>query len=220
MSLQKTYKYLLYFIAGLFFAGVLYDTIGNAISLITPPVTYWGTGMVFITWILLVLYVRKKGTSWKLAGGAKTIVTKLNIQVHLFFFGVIFSLWIPIMLVSTNDSIDNTKLGFRQRAITFLQKRYPRAAIQSQNSILEYSTPSKPDKEFYPMIVLDPKAGIKQRLIAVEKLTTEEAFYFATDIEHVFAEVSGSTIIEYGHVQPTESELSSEQMVIDGLTFE
>lgn len=97
LNLQKTYKYALYFIGGLFFADVLYDTVGNAISLITPLVTYWASGLVFIIWILLVVYVKKKGIEWKLPEGTKTIVKKLNSQVHLFFIGVIFSLWLPVI---------------------------------------------------------------------------------------------------------------------------
>lgn len=103
MNLQKLLKYTAYFLASLLLIGALLDTIANTISLITPKVTYWGTGLLLAIWCGLVIYIRKKGVEWSFPGGKKAKVTKVNSRIHLFFAGAIFSLWLPIIF-STSDN--------------------------------------------------------------------------------------------------------------------
>lgn len=104
MSLQQFIKYTAYFLAGLFFAGALYDAVSNAISLIPPKVTYWGTGLLLVIWGTLVIYINNIGVDWSFPGGKKERVKTVNSQVHLFFAGLIFSLWLPIMIGTTSES--------------------------------------------------------------------------------------------------------------------
>jgi hypothetical protein len=72
--------------------------VNNAVLFITPQITYSFTIVLLLFWFLLSFITKKKGINWKLAGGKSSKVKKLNIQVHLFFVGLIITLWIPIVI--------------------------------------------------------------------------------------------------------------------------
>ena len=94
-NFQKLFDYLGYLMVGIVLAGTIFDTISNSISLITPNVTFLGTICLISIWLFLVWYARTHGITWVLKKGTHVKVTRLRIQVHLFFIGFIFSLWIP-----------------------------------------------------------------------------------------------------------------------------
>ncbi len=117
LNLQKLLKNIGYLLAGLVFIGALLDAIANTISLITPKVTYCGTGLFLAAWCGLVIYIRKKGIEWSFPGGKRAKVTKVNSQIHLLFTGVIFALWLPIILSSPSESSEKNVQTLPNREI-------------------------------------------------------------------------------------------------------
>jgi len=100
LELQRTYKYLIFLIGGILFAGALLDAISNSISLITLPIALTGTVLILLLWISMEFISKNKGINWSLPGGKKVTVRKINNQIKLFFVGIILTLWIPSFMKS------------------------------------------------------------------------------------------------------------------------
>src|SRR5687768_2406678 len=103
-NIQYYYRLLLYFLAGLLFIGALYDVVNNTIDLITIKVTIIGTIIISILWLIIEIYSKIFGISWK-SNSSNLKIKKIGLQVRLFIIGTIFSLWLPVIFSTKNNDV-------------------------------------------------------------------------------------------------------------------
>jgi hypothetical protein len=74
--------------------GSLLDTFSNALSIITPPITYIGSVFLAVLWGVTSWFLARKGLRWVVAG--QMIVLRRLGPIHLAsVLGVLFVLWLP-----------------------------------------------------------------------------------------------------------------------------
>jgi hypothetical protein len=90
--------------------GSFVSAIRNALSLVNRSTTYIGTAVLFVAWVCIDFYVRKRPLPW-IVHGQEIRVKKLGITPTLAFVGACLLLWVPRWI---SDSKTNT---FRQMAL-------------------------------------------------------------------------------------------------------
>jgi tetratricopeptide (TPR) repeat protein len=112
-SYQSVISYCAWVVLGLCALGVLLDSLGNAIAIITPTITYWGTTSAIIFCSAAIIYIRKRPIPWKLKDGQIIMISRLNISFYLYLAGMITLLWLPrfvphtspiLAVISLNDT--------------------------------------------------------------------------------------------------------------------
>jgi tetratricopeptide (TPR) repeat protein len=90
---QRVARYLAYPFAGALFIGSVLSVYRN--SLLVPPLlTYAGTVIVALSWILLQRRLKSKPLIWQF-GSKQYLIRKLGIGPTLFSVDMVFTLWLP-----------------------------------------------------------------------------------------------------------------------------
>jgi WD40 repeat protein len=84
-----------YAIAGFIFLGSLADTLSNAVSLITPPVTTAGSVLLAGAWLIAEILIRRRALPWIASGGQQVAIKSLGLKPRLALLGALVFLWIP-----------------------------------------------------------------------------------------------------------------------------
>jgi hypothetical protein len=93
--LQRNLLRLSYVLLGFAATGAFLDWINNAISIVTPKVTYIGTCCYVVVWLTAELISKVRGIQWKSSTGGSFRVKSLGVKLRLAMLGGILLLWIP-----------------------------------------------------------------------------------------------------------------------------
>lgn len=104
---------------------------------------------------------------------------------------------------------------FGKRAVAFLQKRFPQAIVSNKETNLVNNQTGRIIKTLYPMIALDPNAGIKQRLLAVPEFGKEgETEHLASTLSSLIGEIDQAAWVSLGNANlPPGNEINTDQML-------
>lgn len=105
---QRGVKWILGALAGLLFFGTLLDSISNALTLITPQITYISTVVLLVLIISLALVQRFKPVIWIDEAGNRNYI-KIESYHYLFVGGVIVLLWTPLLINWLNPPDETIK---------------------------------------------------------------------------------------------------------------
>ena len=83
--------------AGLTFLGAVLDAVSNALSLITPMVTYTGTAVIVSGWLVAQLLLKRYPLHWKTTDGTLIYVKHIGFAESLPLVGMVMLLWIPLI---------------------------------------------------------------------------------------------------------------------------
>jgi len=100
---QTLLIYIFWILAGFLALGSLLDSIGNAVTLITPSITVVGTLLILTAWLLTELMLKRSPVRWSTKDG-HIIIKKLGWKVRLSLVGMILLLWVP-RISSGDDAI-------------------------------------------------------------------------------------------------------------------
>lgn len=133
---QNVITWIIYLGSGIVLFGGLLDAISNSISLVTPTVTYCGTALVVIAWLVIEISLKKRPLKWVLSGNNTITIKKLGAKTRLPIIGIVVLLWLPI----TTGWFKNLYL-----------RNFSRSTAQSGKSVND-SKPSQPDDRIRVLI--------------------------------------------------------------------
>lgn len=91
---QRIIKGSLFVLLGVLALGNLLDAIGNAVSIITPIVTYVSTIILLLVWVVIELLTKFKRVPWLLKD-QRINVTGIGVKIRLSLLGIVLLLWVP-----------------------------------------------------------------------------------------------------------------------------
>jgi len=102
----------------------------------------------------------------------------------------------------------------RQNAISFLQKRFPKATVMNNEIHLRDPENGAIIQTIWPMIVQDPDAGIKQKAFAVVNLGDKDAISaIAINSEKIFSELDTGVLVGFDNaIEPKGHPINTTQM--------
>lgn len=102
-----------------------------------------------------------------------------------------------------------------QRALTFLQKKFPAACILQDLIQINHVTTGELVQISWALLAIDPDSGTKQRLIAISNLSdTEILSSIAKNIESIFSKINDSFEVGFDNVEMRKGHpIDSAQMV-------
>lgn len=92
---QKTFKRFFFVFVAIISFGAILDAISNAITIITPEVTYYGTAFVAISLTALTIFLYIRPIKWYNSSGQALTIKRLGAKYRLGAFGVVLLLWVP-----------------------------------------------------------------------------------------------------------------------------
>ncbi len=93
--MQKSWKYGVWTLAGVLFAGTLSQSLSNAVQVITPHTTYVGTGgLILLTIGTLLVMKWRRGIPWHYPG-VDARIKNIGPILVCFVVGIILLLWYP-----------------------------------------------------------------------------------------------------------------------------
>ena len=92
---QTLYENLGWLILGIFFLGSLLDTFVNAFQVITPAITYFGSALFIITYVVLQLILRYRGLPWRVEIDRMEKIISLRRKPFWILLGLLTTLWLP-----------------------------------------------------------------------------------------------------------------------------
>jgi hypothetical protein len=115
---QRALIWLIYASAGFIAFGTLLDAVSNAITLITPLITYVASSVLVSLWLFLEIRLNKRGLKWIVQGGEEIRIRKLGLRPRLAFLGIVMLLWTP-WLVYVGGKANQSALGlhFNDKAL-------------------------------------------------------------------------------------------------------
>jgi hypothetical protein len=82
--------------AGLLALGALLDALSNAVALVTPLVTYIGTPIVFFSFVIIEVRLRRHPVPWITKDGQKILLTSVrHSSLRFYFLGMVLLLGLP-----------------------------------------------------------------------------------------------------------------------------
>ncbi len=105
---QRGLRWLLFTLAGILCFGALLDAIVNALSLVTEGVTYIGTAIIVLSWIVSAPMLRTFVAEWRTKDGQKVRIIRLGDMIKGGLAGVLILLWVPQIIDKPKD--DSQKL--------------------------------------------------------------------------------------------------------------
>lgn len=103
---QRLITYAGWALASLVAFGAVLDAISNAITVITPPITYFGTVLILLFWLSVEILLKYRPISWIASDGSPIRIRGLRGRIRLGFLGIVVLLWIPLL---TTKSSNNTQ---------------------------------------------------------------------------------------------------------------
>jgi hypothetical protein len=92
---QNILKLVGFFIAGVFTLGALLDAISNAITIVSPRITFVSTAWLVGIWLLVELVIAFFGIPWHPFIGDRVRVKILGAKFRMALFGMLCLLWLP-----------------------------------------------------------------------------------------------------------------------------
>jgi hypothetical protein len=92
---QRVVKWGLWLLAGCLALGVLLDSLSNAISLVSPAITYVTTAVVVTLWFFLEATARLFGIPWVSRDRKLVRLKRLGTQTRFGMTGALLLLWVP-----------------------------------------------------------------------------------------------------------------------------
>jgi hypothetical protein len=108
---QRALIWLIYAFAGFVAFGTLLDAVSNAITLITPLITYAGSLALVSLWLFLEIRLNKRGLKWVVKGGQEIRIQKLGLRPRLAFLGIVMLLWTPWIVHGVTGEAGQRALG-------------------------------------------------------------------------------------------------------------
>ncbi len=94
-AFQQIIRWISYCVIGILGFSAVIDAINNALTLITPPVTYSLSIVAALLWIFVEIYVRHHPFPWVTNDGQTVQITRLGTKPKLVLLGVFISAWLP-----------------------------------------------------------------------------------------------------------------------------
>jgi hypothetical protein len=94
-SAQRVVKWVLWLLAGGLTLGALLDSVSNAISLVSPAVTYISTAVVVTVWLFLEATARLFGIPWVSRDRQFVRIKRLGSEIRFGMTGALLLLWVP-----------------------------------------------------------------------------------------------------------------------------
>lgn len=91
---QRLVRGVVWVLVPLLLAGALLDSVTNSIALVTPKVTYIGTGVLLVVWLGVEVLLRRRGVDWR-QQGQQVRHRRLGPKSHCAFVGCLILLWVP-----------------------------------------------------------------------------------------------------------------------------
>lgn len=155
---QKIIRWIGYIIIGIFAIGGVLDSISNSISLITSSVTYWGTVIIFIIFISIFFYLRKKPISWVI-NQQNIKISKLGIKPTLMVLGCVLLLWVPRVVDLFTDNPLKTETETEGYLIPANDPNPPNScnSVIPKDALVMYfgDSVAYTSQKSYPIIILD-----------------------------------------------------------------
>ncbi len=107
---QRIFRWILYCLAGFLALGAFLDAISNAISVISPPITYFGSVAIVLLWIIAEQLLRKYPLRWIISERQGIRIKSFGVKPRLALLGIIALLWIPRLVDGIARTPDQTKL--------------------------------------------------------------------------------------------------------------
>ncbi len=85
-------------LTGVLTLGAILGAISNAITLITPRVTYTGSVLLCAAWLTAQLLLRRYPITWATADGTTVKINRLGLRSSLPFGGMVLLLWVPLLM--------------------------------------------------------------------------------------------------------------------------
>ena len=90
--------YVAWIVAGIFFVGSILDTVINSVDVITPQITYYGTGLILLGLFVANFLLKRSPALWISRDGQNVRIKSLGKKAIFLFSGVIVGLWAPRFL--------------------------------------------------------------------------------------------------------------------------
>jgi hypothetical protein len=94
-TIQRKVLLLSYILLGILALGAFLDSISNAIGLITPNGTYFGTIAAATVWLAAETIAKRRALLWKTDHGTWLRVRGIGIKLRLVLLGSVILLWVP-----------------------------------------------------------------------------------------------------------------------------
>lgn len=105
----RTVKLVSYFMTGVLVLGALLDSIGNAIQVINPTLTYIFTIPLLVLLIFQDNLLETYPINWRTSDRSPIKIRRLGIQLKLILFGMLILLWIPRAIEFSSQSTNGRK---------------------------------------------------------------------------------------------------------------
>lgn len=92
---QKIIQQSIYVAGGIVLLGSLLSSFSNSLALVSPTVTYVGSILILMVWVIASLLLRCHPLRWVVRGGKKVGLTHLGMQLNAKLIGIILLLWLP-----------------------------------------------------------------------------------------------------------------------------
>lgn len=84
--------------AGLFALGALFDAISNTVTLVTPLVTYVGTVILLLSFLIFELRLKRRPIPWISKDNQIVRLKSIGRSLRYALLGMVLLLWLPRML--------------------------------------------------------------------------------------------------------------------------
>lgn len=81
-------------VTGLLALGNLLDALSNAGTLVTPWVTYIGTAIIILSFVIIEVWLRRRPVPWKTKDSQKVLLMSVR-RSSFYFLGMVLLLWLP-----------------------------------------------------------------------------------------------------------------------------
>jgi len=88
-------------LAGVVTLGTILDAVGNALDLITRPVTYFGSAVLWLGWLVAQVRLKLRPVDWITTDGTRIRVSRLGVASLLPLTGATMLLWVPVLSAPT-----------------------------------------------------------------------------------------------------------------------
>lgn len=117
---QRGLRWLLFTLGGIIGFGVLLDSIGNALSLINEAVTYIGTAIIVLSWIVTAPMLKTFVVEWRTKDGQKVRIIRLGDMIKGGLAGVLILLWVPQIISKPKDDLQKLAQIYMVAGTVFL----------------------------------------------------------------------------------------------------
>lgn len=159
----RIFQFCVYILIGITGFGALLDAISNAVSIISPMVTYAVSIIILSVMLIQKPVLSRYPVNWKISNGQVVQLRQIGIQMKLALLGVLMLLWLPRIISSS----DTTKSITSNSDATKFEAHKPTSHQPAQSKRVSY-LPIIQTNWFFPRPVLlhalEKELRLKRRL--------------------------------------------------------